>query len=283
VRTCGKSAACRRRAKLEPLSRAFPRAFACSRLLYPLRLSAFLTVSLLGLLSENASGLPCSAYLTCNRFGLRLSSGRSRVPRLPPSTLRQPTCVPFWCGGIRPLSPGKTSRTLCRFTGVSPQPFSPGPCTECGSPCSGFRALHATDFMTYSRRRQGTRTPLRGDREEGFPGGIHLSRGVFRRRYAPFMSHVTPLLEAEDMALHFLPREALPGHLQGHALCFGTWPLTHGFTFQNTGPTSAYPGDYSWPLLLRASCSPAASGWRLLRRGTCSTEGCWRLLRSQFP
>src|SRR5437016_3374550 len=40
---------------------------------------------------------------------------------------------------------------------------------------------------------------------------------------------------------------------------------------------------YSRPLLLRASCSPAASGWRLLRRGTCSTEGCWRLLRSQFP
>src|SRR5256885_330777 len=85
------------------------------------------------------------------------------------------------------------------------------------------------------------------------------------------------------MPLDFLPRDALPGHLQGQALCFGTLPLTHGFTFQNTGPTSAYPGYYSRPLLLRASCSPAASGWRLLRRGTCSTEGCWRLLRSQFP
>jgi len=85
------------------------------------------------------------------------------------------------------------------------------------------------------------------------------------------------------MALHFLPWHVLPGHLQGPALCFGTLPLTHGFTFQNTGPTSAYPGYYSRPLLLRASCSPAASGWRLLRRGTCSTEGCWRLLRSQFP
>src|SRR5439155_24072126 len=85
------------------------------------------------------------------------------------------------------------------------------------------------------------------------------------------------------MALHFLPRDALPGHLQGQALCFGTLPLTHGFTFQHTGPTSAYPGYYSRPLLLRASCSPAASGWRLLRRGTCSTKGCRRLLSSQFP
>src|SRR6266705_2072908 len=69
------------------------------------------------------------------------------------------------------------------------------------------------------------------------------------------------------MSLHFLPRDALPGHLQGQALCFGTLPLTHGFTFQNTGPTSAYPGHYPRPLLLRASCSPAASGWRLLHRG----------------
>ena len=85
------------------------------------------------------------------------------------------------------------------------------------------------------------------------------------------------------MALHFFPRDALPGHLQGHALCFGTLPRTHGFPFQHTGPTSAYPGYYSRPLLLRASCSPAASGWRLLRRGTFSTEGCWRLLRSQLP
>ena len=85
------------------------------------------------------------------------------------------------------------------------------------------------------------------------------------------------------MSLRFLPWNALPGHLQGRALCFGTLPLTHGFTFQHTGPTSAYPGYYSRPLLLRASCSPAASGWRLLYRGTFSTEGCWRFLRSQFP
>src|SRR5262249_19245701 len=37
------------------------------------------------------------------------------------------------------------------------------------------------------------------------------------------------------------------------------------FTFQDTGPTSAYPGCYSWPWLLRASSSPTASGWHLLR------------------
>ncbi len=92
----------------------------------------------------------------------------------------------------------------------------------------------------------------------------------------PLRGLVNPLLEAEDMSLHFLPRDVLPGHLQGQALCFGTLPLTHGFTFQHTGPTSAYPGHYPRPLLLRASCAPAASGWRLLRRGTCSTEGCWR-------
>jgi hypothetical protein len=43
------------------------------------------------------------------------------------------------------------------------------------------------------------------------------------------------------MALDFRPGDVLPGHHQGLALCFGTWPLTHGFTFQNTGSTSAYP------------------------------------------
>ena len=85
------------------------------------------------------------------------------------------------------------------------------------------------------------------------------------------------------MALHFLPRDALPGHLQGQALGLGTLPLTHGFTFQHTGPTSAYPGHSPRPLLLRASCSPAASGWRLRCQGTSSTKGCWRFLRSQFP
>src|SRR5215831_4945858 len=99
----------------------------------------------------------------------------------------------------------------------------------------------------------------------------------------PLRSLVNPLLEAEDMPLHFLPRDALPGHLQGLALCFGALPLTHGFTFQNTGPTSAYPGHYPWPLLLRASSSPVVYGWHLLCEGTSLTEDHWRLLRSQFP
>ena len=85
------------------------------------------------------------------------------------------------------------------------------------------------------------------------------------------------------MPLHLLPCNALPGHHQGHALCFGTLPLTHGFTFQDTGPTSAYPGRYPWPWLLRASSSPVAYGWHLLREVTCFTEGHWGLLRSQFP
>src|SRR5919109_2174183 len=94
---------------------------------------------------------------------------------------------------------------------------------------------------------------------------------------------VNPLLEAEDMPLHFLPWDVLPGHLQGLALCFGALPLTHGFTFQDTGPTSAYPGHYPWPLLLRASSSPVACGWYLLCEGTGLTKSHWRLLRSQFP
>src|SRR5262249_36544028 len=92
-----------------------------------------------------------------------------------------------------------------------------------------------------------------------------------------------PLLEAEDMPLHFLPRDTLPGHPQELSLCFGSSPLTHGFTFQDTGPTSAYPGHYPWPLLLRASSSPVACGWHLLCEETGLTESHWRLLRSQFP
>src|SRR5438093_13484233 len=57
------------------------------------------------------------------------------------------------------------------------------------------------------------------------------------------------------MPVDFLPGDVLPGHHQGLTLCFGALPLTHRFTFQNTGPTSAYPGRYSWPWLLRASLS----------------------------
>ena len=60
------------------------------------------------------------------------------------------------------------------------------------------------------------------------------------------------------------------------------WIATARFTFQHTGPTSAYPGHYSWPWLLRASFSPPACGWHLLREMTSLTEGWWGLLRSQF-
>src|SRR5262249_24300608 len=94
---------------------------------------------------------------------------------------------------------------------------------------------------------------------------------------------VNPFLEAEDMALELLPRTVLPGHHQGLVLCFGAWPLTHGFTFQYTGPTSAYPGRYPRPWLLRASSSPGACGWHLLGGGTKLREGGWGLLRSPFP
>jgi hypothetical protein len=45
----------------------------------------------------------------------------------------------------------------------------------------------------------------------------------------------------------FLPPNALPGHRQGASLSFGTLPLTHDFTFQDTGPTSAYPERYPRP------------------------------------
>ena len=85
------------------------------------------------------------------------------------------------------------------------------------------------------------------------------------------------------MPLHLFPWDVLPGHHQGVALCFGTLPLTHRFTFQDTGPTSAYPGRSSWRWLLRASSSPAACGWHLLWRVTSLPESCWGLLRSQFP
>ena len=79
------------------------------------------------------------------------------------------------------------------------------------------------------------------------------------------------------------PGDVLPGHHQGRTLCFGALPLTHRFTFQNTGSTSAYPGHYPRRLLLRASSSPAASGWHLLRKVTGLTEGRWGLLRSPSP
>jgi hypothetical protein len=66
---------------------------------------------------------------------------------------------------------------------------------------------------------------------------------VYRSDITTLRGSVNPLLEAEDMPMDFLPWNALPGHLQGQALSFGTLPLTHTFTFQDTGPMSAYiPG-----------------------------------------
>jgi hypothetical protein len=75
------------------------------------------------------------------------------------------------------------------------------------------------------------------------------------------------------MPLHVLPRDAVPGHLQGGALRFDAWPLSPGFTCPNTGPTSASPGPAPRPWLLRASGSRVASGWRLLRAVTGLAEG----------
>ena len=83
---------------------------------------------------------------------------------------------------------------------------------------------------------------------------------------ATLRGSVNTFLEAENMPMDFLPRDALPGHLQGDSLSFGTLPLTHIFTFQDTGPTSAYPGCYPRPWLFRASSSRVAYGWRLLRK-----------------
>lgn len=86
------------------------------------------------------------------------------------------------------------------------------------------------------------------------------------------------------MPLNFRPGNLLPGrHQVLGVLCFGTLPLTHHFTFQNTGPTSAYPGHYPGPWLLRASFSPVVYGWHLLQEVTRFTEDQGRLRRSQLP
>ena len=84
------------------------------------------------------------------------------------------------------------------------------------------------------------------------------------------------------MPVDFLPPHAVPGHLPGDSLRFGTLPLTHDFPFHDTGPTSAYPGRYSRPWLLRASSSHVACGWRLLREVTDLAEGHVGLLRSSL-
>jgi hypothetical protein len=82
---------------------------------------------------------------------------------------------------------------------------------------------------------------------------------------------VHSLVEVEDISLDFLPGNIRPGRHQGLALlCVGSWPLTHHCTFQDTGPTSAYPGHDPWPWLLRASSSPVAYGGCLLHEVTAS-------------
>ena len=50
-----------------------------------------------------------------------------------------------------------------------------------------------------------------------------------------------------------------------------------------TGPTSAYPGHDPRRWLLRASSSPAASGWHLLHKVTGLPEGRWGFRRSPSP
>ena len=50
-----------------------------------------------------------------------------------------------------------------------------------------------------------------------------------------------------------------------------------------TGPTSASPGHDPRRWLLRASSSPAASGWHLLRQVTGLPESRWGLRRSPSP
>ena len=94
---------------------------------------------------------------------------------------------------------------------------------------------------------------------------------------------VPPFLEAEARPLPLLPRPGVPGPLQGRTRCGGASPLTQGFPWQETGPTSASPGHAPWPWLLRTSSSPAAAGWPLRREGTGLTEGHGRVRRSPFP
>jgi len=110
-----------------------------------------------------------------------------------------------------------------------------------------------------------------------------IPRGRECSRPRVFGRSVNPLLETENMPVDVLPGHVLPGHHQGLALCFGALPLTHGFTCQDTGPTSAYPGHYPWPWLLRASCSPIACSWHLLSAVTHLRESHWGFHRSQFP
>ncbi len=151
------------------------------------------------------------------------------------------------------------------------------------SPPSSWReGLHAIDA------RRMLSTVILADPTHREPSGIprlhsQLLQFACCADSSTLRSSVNPLLEAEDLPLHFLPRTVLPGHHQGRTLCMGALPLTHHFTLQDTGPTSAYPGHSPRPWLLRASSSPAACGWYLLREPTGLTKGCWGFHRSQFP
>ena len=89
---------------------------------------------------------------------------------------------------------------------------------------------------------------------------------MYRADLFPLRGSVNPLLEAEDMPLDFLPWQVLPGHLQGQALCFGAWPLTHGFTFSIPAGRQPIPG-VTPGLCFSGILAPAASAWRLLVKG----------------
>jgi hypothetical protein len=62
---------------------------------------------------------------------------------------------------------------------------------------------------------------------------------VYRSDITTLRGSVNSFLEAEDMAVDFLPRDALPGHLQGDSLSFGALPLTHDFTFEHNALRAA--------------------------------------------
>jgi hypothetical protein len=157
--------------------------------------------------------------------------------------------------------PGASKRGGCAVeTPLVSEPYSLGRCERC----------HPIEA-------RGVRSPvLLGDTTPRQPPGIPgLAQQVVELVYGSdlftWRGSVRSFLEAEDMPLDLLPREVLPGHHQGLAiLCVGSWPLTHGCPFPNTGPTSAYPGRYPWRWLLRASSSPVACGWPLLREVTAS-------------